>query len=303
MVRYGILGMAGISPRFIAGIEASEGSKVEAIYSSKPHDYEGVPHYTDVDDLLNDENVDIIYIPTPNYLHAEHIERSLKAGKHVVCEKPLVLTSDDAKRLYDLAKSLNLFLMEAQKVVFLPVTNWLKTEIANWTLGTLKSVRMEMWFPKGDRSHWMYDETKGGGVVYASANYPVEYMMYLLDTLDIDHKSSDITKGPNNIDERIDFEFEIKGVDVSVTISRIDVLENYAEFVFDNGSIKIPDFWKAKNAFINGEEKIFEDVSEFKYEVDHIKECLVIRQLTSNRITPAMSIRCVEYIETLKDLK
>ncbi len=301
MVRYGILGMASISPRFIEGIEASEGSRVEAIYSSRDINDTLVTHYDNAEDLYNDPNVDIIYIPSPNYLHIEHIEKALQSGKHVVCEKPLVLTSADARYLYDLALVKKLFLMEGQKIVFLPATLWLKDAIESGVYGKLKSARMQMWFSEGDdKTHWMYDDLKGGGVLYGSANYPIEYMMFLMNSTDLKHHSVNIVKGINNVDEKADFEFSIKGVDVSVTISRLDELENYAEFIFDDAVIKIPNFWKTQVVYINGEEKRFESGSEFKYEVDHIKACLDMKRLYSPSITPKMSIKCIEYVENMK---
>jgi predicted dehydrogenase len=301
VIRYGILGMASISPRFIKGIESSEGSRVEAIYSSKgPYD-SLVTHYNRAEDLYRDPNIDIIYIPSPNYLHKEHIEKALLSGKHVVCEKPLVLRSDEARYLYDLALSKELFLMEGQKIVFLPATLWLKEAIELGTFGKLNAVRMQMWFAPGDdKTHWMYDDEKGGGVLYGSANYPIEYMMYLLGTTDLKHRSLKLVKGINNVDEKADFEFDIRDVGVSVTISRLDQLENYAEFIFENATIKIPNFWKTHGVYINGEEKHFETGNEFKYEVDHIKACLDMKLLTSPAITPMMSIKCIEYVERIK---
>ena len=303
MIRYGILGMASISPRFIKGIQLSKRGRVEAIYSSRILDELDVKHYNTIEALLEDEQVDVVYIPTPNYVHAYHIKLALEANKHVICEKPFVLSSKDAKELFKLAWDKGLFLMEAQKIVFLPLTLWLKDHIQEETFGSLKCVSMSMWFAEGsDKSHWMYDELKGGGVTYGSASYPIEYTMFLLDSLDIEPVNSKITKGETGVDEIVEFEYETKGVTIQTKISRLNVIPNEARFYFEDAEVVIPNFWKADKVYINDElVQSFPFESEFKYEVDHINACIKAGMLVSSEITPEMTIKCIEYVEHIKE--
>lgn len=133
MIRYGILSTASIIDRFIAGVRESREGEVYAIASrtiEKAKDAAmrlNIEHYYgSYEELYKDENIDIIYIPTVNGLHYRDCQNALLHHKHVIVEKPFTLTSHEAKKLFDLAKEQNCFLMEAQKCVFLPTTLKLK---------------------------------------------------------------------------------------------------------------------------------------------------------------------------------
>lgn len=77
--------------------------------------------------MLQDANLDMVYICTPNYLHAKHIQLALANHKHVVCEKPMCVSSEELHACFDYAHQQNCFLMEAHKTVFTPLNqNYLK---------------------------------------------------------------------------------------------------------------------------------------------------------------------------------
>src|SRR5687768_6193910 len=66
----------------------------------------GVPRaYASLDDLLDDERVEVVHVTSPNHLHHPQVAQILAAGRHVVCEKPLAMTSDESRELVDLAAS------------------------------------------------------------------------------------------------------------------------------------------------------------------------------------------------------
>ncbi len=120
-VRWGILSTADIGVRkVIPGIRTAARCEVVAIAS---RDGElarataarlGIPTaHGSYEALLADPDVDALYIPLPNHLHAEWTIAALRAGKHVLCEKPLAMTADDAQRMVDVARETGLHLMEA----------------------------------------------------------------------------------------------------------------------------------------------------------------------------------------------
>jgi len=85
--------------------------------------------YVGYDKLLEDPAVQAVYIPLPNHLHKEWVIKALRAGKHVLCEKPLALNADDAREMFAEAKANNVILMEAYAYLHSPYIASLKDDI------------------------------------------------------------------------------------------------------------------------------------------------------------------------------
>ena len=101
----------------------------------------GIPTvYTELRDMLRDGTVDAVYIATPNYLHAPMIEECLRAGKHVLCEKPATQSAADFERLCILARERGLVLLEAMRPDFDPAYGVLRTALKD--IGRLRRVAL-----------------------------------------------------------------------------------------------------------------------------------------------------------------
>jgi len=119
-VRYGILGAANIARSFCRGLAGSALARAEVVASrdgakAKAFAAEmGVPrHLASYEALLADPDIEAIYIPLPNDMHCEWAIRCVEAGKHVLCEKPLAMGADEARRMYDAARQAGVHLVEA----------------------------------------------------------------------------------------------------------------------------------------------------------------------------------------------
>ncbi|MFY8051388.1 MAG: Gfo/Idh/MocA family protein, partial [Armatimonadaceae bacterium] len=119
-VRWGVLGCARVfQKRMLPAFAASEHNILTGLASrdyakaKSVADANGIPYaFGDYDTLLASPEIDAVYIPLPNDIHSEYTERALRAGKHVLCDKPFTLNSDDAKRCAALADEHDLRLME-----------------------------------------------------------------------------------------------------------------------------------------------------------------------------------------------
>ena len=92
--------------------------------------------YTDLDAMLKDDEIKCVYVASPNSLHYQHASAALKAGKHVICEKPFTSTTKELKELSELAKSKHLFLFEAIVTIHMPNYISLKEKLPE--LGDIK---------------------------------------------------------------------------------------------------------------------------------------------------------------------
>jgi len=311
-IRYGILSTATIAPRFIKGVQLSVDGEVVAIASrsyQKAKDMANTYHikkaYGSYEELFNDDEVDVIYIPTPNYLHYEHCMQALKAKKHVVCEKPFMLSTKDAQEVFKFAKKQNCFVMEAQKSVFLPISIWLKEAIEKKLIGDISFVCLSSYYAQSDdKQHWMYDHKKGGGVFYGSGSYTIEYMKYLFHQPIVSANGTAII-GETGVDEIGTINLNINNEHlITTTISRLAPLDQEAIFYGDKGRIVVPYYWRPKQATVIYNDGKTEEIhlpfeSEFVYEVNHINECIHKGLLESPIMRKEVTLECIEIIESI----
>ncbi len=130
--------------------------------------------YGSYDEMLNDPEVDIVYIATPNSLHYEQAKASLLAGKHVICEKPFTLTSEDAEDLFMLARERNLFIMEAVWTRFHPVVKTVREIIASGEIGEPRFIQAAFALAI-DHKERMTSPALGGGALLDLGIYPLTF--------------------------------------------------------------------------------------------------------------------------------
>ena len=144
-IRLGTIGSGVIVRTILNNVKRTDGIELEAVYSRSQEKGEKLAGeygcnkvYTDMDAFLADENVNLVYIATPNLLHYEQAKRALLAGKHVLLEKPFTTKADQARELAEIAKEKGLFLLEAAPTSFLPNYRILQQELPR--IGRIKLV-------------------------------------------------------------------------------------------------------------------------------------------------------------------
>lgn len=317
--RYGIISAASIVPRFVGALEDSKRAKVWCIGASSKKrakamaEKADIPHYYgSYEEVYQDPKVDVVYIATINEQHFDQIMMALSYKKHVICEKPFVLTKEDAEKAFAYAKEQNCFLMEAQKSVFLPTTQFVKDKIIDKTFGKLQQIQISSSYagrhPKG---HWMYDSHQGGAL-FGSASYIIEYLLHLLDMPEFEVQSMTHLGKHKEIDDvMMQFKFNNDLLASTHLSTRVDT-QNQASFHFENAMITINDFWKARKLKVtywdNGKSDTMKFPVDYEmvYEVNHVGECLDDGLITSPIMTPELTIKCVElvnqiYQQSLKD--
>ena len=147
-VQWGILSTARINDKFIVGCAQSDAATVSAVASRDAErarsyaDERGIERaYGSYEALLADPEVEAVYISLPNAMHIEWTERALRAGKHVLCEKPLSRNPDEVAGVFDLAEREGLLLMEAFMYRHNPQTQRLQELVGAGAIGRLRMVR------------------------------------------------------------------------------------------------------------------------------------------------------------------
>jgi predicted dehydrogenase len=188
-LRWGILSTANIArKKVVPGMRKARRSTIAAIASREAGRAEQVAAELDIprahasyEALLADPDVDAVYIPLPNHLHAEWSIAAARAGKHVLCEKPLALTADDAQRMIDVARAEGVTLMEAFMYRLHPSWQAVVELVRSGEIGRLVSVQSWFSYFNDDASNIRNIREVGGGALFDIGCYSVNLSRLLFD--------------------------------------------------------------------------------------------------------------------------
>lgn len=188
-IKLGVLGVADVAVKRV--LPAMKNCKYCEIYAIASRNIEkanwaaeklGIEKaYGSYEDLLNDKDIEAVYLPLPNHLHVEWIKKSLKAGKHVLCEKPLSLNADEIEDLIKLRDETNLKVSEAFMVRTHP--QWLKAKelIESGEIGKLELINGFFSYFNADENNIRNNSRYGGGSIYDLGCYIVNTSRYIFD--------------------------------------------------------------------------------------------------------------------------
>lgn len=185
-VRLGIIGCGRVAKRFPSEADVVNGLKIVATYDTDQTQAENLASTVDgakscssVEELY--EMVDAVYIATPHLSHYQYIKDSIFAGKHILCETPMVLKGDEANELFDLAEEKEVILMEANKTAHCPAFNHLIVMIKSGVIGDVVDIEAslsKLWNDK--KSLREFDPEQAGGSLYELGSYPLLPIIRLL---------------------------------------------------------------------------------------------------------------------------
>jgi xylose dehydrogenase (NAD/NADP) len=181
-VRWGVLSSANIGVRFVSpAIVASSNGRLVAVGSRNPREaanrYAFAPDvqiYGSYERIISDPEIEAVYIPLPNSMHAEWTIKALEAGKHVLCEKPLATTAEEGARMVEAARAHRVLLMEAFMYRFHPQIVWALEQASAGTVGPVRLVRSSFSFDIRSRGNdiRINPELAGGSLMDVGC-YPV----------------------------------------------------------------------------------------------------------------------------------
>ena len=186
-IRWGIISTANIGrKKVIPAIKASSNGEVVAVASrsiesaQKFAQEEGIPTaYGSYEELIADPNIDAIYNPLPNSLHAEWSIKCAEAGKPTLCEKPFASDATEAQTIVDAFEQHNILLAEAFMYRFHPQHAKVKEIIANGGIGDLRVINTSFTFPISDEGNIRLSKTLAGGGLMDVGCYCVNLMRFM----------------------------------------------------------------------------------------------------------------------------
>lgn len=207
ILRWGFLGVARINRALIPPLRNSERNSLVAVASrsldraqayAKEHD---IPRaYGSYEALLADPDIDVIYNPLPNGLHAEWTIKAAQTGKHVLCEKPLAVSVDEVDAMAAAARQAGVVVAEAFMYRHHPQTLRVKELIDSGALGKLRVIRGSFTFTLTQPGDPRLDPALGGGSIWDVGCYPISYARFVTAAEPIEVFGWQVT-GSTGIDE------------------------------------------------------------------------------------------------------
>jgi len=308
-LRYGILSTSSIAPRFIAAVRAAGAGEIVALSSrtlekakEKAELWDIPKAYGSHEELLADGDVNIVYISSVNAQHYPMAKAAILAGKNVVCEKPCTTSAANTRELFALAREKGVFLMEAEKMLFLPAVLAVKKRIQAGELGEIYMAELSHSFSAGYNT-WLFDPEVGGGTILSSGIYAVQLLQWLFGSVKTIGGVRSVTENGGEWQYALSGEME-NGVLFQIKNSTRVSLDNTARFYGTKGVVEIPEYWKARTAIfrIDGEMSIaeFPCEHELSYEAAHIADCIKNGLLTSPVVTEEISVAGITALESVK---
>ena len=188
-VKWGILGTANIARwATIPGMKLSEYCEMYAIAGRSLEKAESFKKefgfekaYGSYEELLNDENVQAVYVPLPNDIHIKWVKAALEKKKHVLCEKPLAMNAEEAREMYVTAEANGVNLMEAYAYLHSPYVTSLKKDIESGIIGEVNYIDTAF-ITQGYKEDFRLHKEFGGGAMYDLGCYCTTMILSLINS-------------------------------------------------------------------------------------------------------------------------
>jgi D-xylose 1-dehydrogenase (NADP+, D-xylono-1,5-lactone-forming) len=180
LFRIGILGTAKIARSFVQGVQTSERVAVSAVASRNADkaanfaaELKIARHFGSYQALLADPDIDAVYNPLPNSLHAEWTIAAARAGKHVLCEKPLAANAVEARAMFEAARRHGVHVVEGYPYLAQPQTRKMRELLRDGAIGQIKLLQASFGFTLTDAGNIRLDPALAGGALMDVGVYPV----------------------------------------------------------------------------------------------------------------------------------
>ena len=249
-IKFGVIGFGNIGKRHVQHILNNEQAQLVAICDEKTIEekIEGVRYFTSIDAMLQDENIDVVNVCTPNYLHHPHTMLSLQYKKHVVCEKPMAISVSQCNEMIEAA-------IENEKTIFVvkqnrfnePVQQVKKLMNEN-VLGNIYFINVNCFWNRNEyyynESNWRGKKELDGGCLFTQFSHFIDILYYLFGEIkNVQGLIKNFNHAYTEVEDSGSFVMEtINGAIVNFNFSTCSFeknMEGAITILAENGTVKI----------------------------------------------------------------
>ncbi len=313
MINWGIIGAGRIAHRFANALANDNTSCLYATSNrtmEKAKQFQTLHHskiaYDSFDAIINDENIEAIYIALPHYYHYEYIKKALLANKKVLVEKPATISLAQMEEVAKLAKDKQVLLMEAMKTRFVPAYQKLNQLIDDGIIGEIKEIKTNFCYPgEYDPNSYLYDQ-KQGGCLFDLGIYNIGY---IADFIEDDLKNVIVTskKHPCGVETYLNAKLEFNTSTAIIECAMDRQGTNDLIIIGSKGTIKLTPIHRPLDLKIKLNDGTNQTIhlnyliDDFYGEIAHFNRLIIDGRYESPIMPLSQSIKCAKILAKIKE--
>ncbi|MEX2388396.1 MAG: Gfo/Idh/MocA family oxidoreductase [Phycisphaeraceae bacterium] len=314
--RWAIIGPGGIGHKFAGALRAMDDAQLHAVVSRDAgrakafcQKHDGHKGYDAIEPMLADPEVDAVYIATPHPFHHDQAIACLRAGRPVLCEKPLAVNGREAAAMIAASQETGVFLMEAMWARFLPIYEQVRTWLDDGRIGAAKLVTATFGLPlvgRVDPSHRMVDPQLAGGAILDMGIYPIAVTqhIYQADPVRVSALGQVTDKGVDLYSgATMDYG---DGRSAQFMCTMLNAARNEMFIHGQQGTIHLkPAFFGTTQATLHSQHEELTvtrpfRINGFEYQIEEVMACIAAGRIESDRMPHAQTLSNAKVIDTIR---
>lgn len=267
MLKFSLVGFGHIGRVHKQAIEETKGAELVAIIDINISENESkIPIYKNLDTFLKeDTETDVVIIATPNGLHAQHAIQCLKAGKHVLIEKPIALNLKDAQEIILASEKYGKRVFSSMQLRFSPPVQFVKNLIDAKSLGEIYMINIHCYWNRNENYYkvrdWSGSLDMDGGVLYTQFSHFIDILNYWFEDTKCTHSwfSNFTHKGITEFPDTGKLDFKADGIEGNMIFTTSVFQKNYTSRIVilaEKGTLEIGDQYLNQLNYCNLEEEV-----------------------------------------------
>lgn len=313
-IKWGILGAGGIAHSFVKGLQSLDDAEIVAVGSRSTeraeafgNQYNIPKRFNTYQNLVNDPDIDILYIATRHPDHKDCALLCLKAHKAVLCEKPFTMNAEQLGEVIKTAREQKLFLMEAMWTRYLPAIVKVREWLSNGLIGDVRQFRADFGFRNGwEPNGRILNPELGGGALLDVGIYPLSFAQMVMGKA----PSSIVSLahiGSTGVDEQFTATLGYDGGAFAVISGAVRTATAQDAWIYGTeGMIQIPDFWHAQSVKLSltGQQPEIHALpmvgNGYNYEAEEAMKCLRSGKLESDVMPLNESLSILKTMDSIR---
>lgn len=313
---WALVGTGNIVRKFLIGLRAAQGvgkigvvsrQRERAVSFALEHGLD--QGYADLEEALSDPSIHILYIGTPHPTHKDYALRALRAGKAVLCEKPVCMNRFEMQEIRDTAYATHTFFMEAMWTRFMPAVRMAQEWMRQGQLGAVHLVQANFGFSAPfDPKSRVFDPHLGGGALLDAGIYPLSLAFLVYGGMPPEQVHTLMHLGPTQVDEQVCGELSFGAQRMAQISASIRMnTESHAWIYGEKGHICLPNFVFGRSAILNLEGKPAQTYSPdiigngYNYEAEEVMRCVREGRISSGMMSMEESLAILTTMDQLRE--
>lgn len=265
--------------------------------------------YGSYEELVNDDNVELVYIATPHSHHRDHMMLCIEHNKNILCEKAFTVNEAEALEVLTAAKEKGVFVCEAIWTRYMPARKLINDIIASDKIGRVTSVTANLGYQISDKER-IKKPKLGGGALLDIGIYPLNFALMAREGVAVKAITGVCTKADTGVDlqDSMTLAFEDGSIatifaDAEVTSDRRGYIygtKGYIEVENINNPEVIRVFDNSRQPFMNCEIIIKKDYNGYEYELLEAKKCIEEGKIESEMMSHSETLRVMRFMDALR---